>query len=195
MTCQALRRASGAGYGLVVSMRHVALLRGINVGGRNLVSMSDLRAVFTGAGFDDVSTYIASGNVLFNAAPSDHLESDIETMLAERLDLAVVVAVRTAAQLQQVLQGAPAGFGTQPDAYYSDVVFCKAPLESGRVMEVIRPREGVDMAWSGDGVVYFQRLGERRSQSRLSTLASTPEYQLMTIRTWSTTTRLAELAS
>ena len=173
----------------------MALLRGINVGGRNLVSMSDLRAVFTDAGFDDVSTYIASGNVLFAAAPSDHLESDIETMLTERLDLGVVVVVRTTDQLQHVLEGAPEGFGTQPDSYYSDVVFCKAPLTSSRVMELVRPREGVDMAWPGDGVVYFQRLGERRSQSRLSTLASTPEYQLMTVRTWSTTTRLAELVS
>lgn len=173
----------------------MALLRGINVGGRNLVSMGDLRTVFADAGFDDVSTYIQSGNVLFTATPSDSLESEVEAMLAERLDLGVVVVVRTADDLQEVLAQAPDGFGSQPDTYYSDVVFLKAPLTSSRVMEVIRPREGVDMAWPGDGVLYFQRLGARRSQSRLSTLASTPEYQQMTIRTWSTTTRLAELAS
>ena len=195
MTRGTVLQLADADYGRVVSTRHVALLRGINVGGRNLVSMSDLRTAFIGAGFDDVSTYIQSGNVLFSAAPASDLESDIETMLTERLGLGVVVVVRTADQLQHVLDGSPEGFGAQPDTYYSDVVFLKAPLASSRVMEVIRPREGVDTAWAGEGVVYFQRLGARRSQSRLSTLASTPEYQLMTIRTWSTTTRLAELVS
>ncbi len=173
----------------------MALLRGINVGGRNLVSMADLRSAFSAAGFDGVSTYIQSGNVIFSATPSSDLAAAIEAMLAERLDLGVVVVVRTADELRDVLTRAPEGFGTRPDTYYSDVVFLRAPLTSSRVMDLVRPREGVDMAWAGDGVVYFQRLGARRSQSRLSTLASTPEYQQMTIRSWSTTTRLSELAS
>lgn len=173
----------------------MALLRGINVGGRNLVSMSDLRAAFVDEGFGDVSTYIQSGNVIFSATPSESLESHVEAVLAERLDLGVVVVVRTADELQRVLAEAPEGFGTQPDTYYSDVVFLKAPLASSQVMQAIRPRDGVDVAWPGDGVVYFRRLGARRSQSRLSTIASTPEYQQMTIRSWSTTTRLAELLS
>jgi uncharacterized protein (DUF1697 family) len=55
-------------------------------------------------------------------------------------------------------------------------------------VDVLRPREGVDQVWSGEGVVYFSRLSARRTESRLSRVASTSEYSLMTIRNWNTTT-------
>ena len=54
-------------------------------------------------------------------------------------------------------------------------------------------REGVDQAWAGEGVVYFARLSAERARSKMSKLVSKPEYKLMTIRNWSTTTRLLEL--
>ena len=92
-----------------------------------------------------------------------------------------------------IVSSAPPGFGARPDTYYSDVLFLKQPLSSADVMGVVQMREGVDTAWPGDGVVYFQRLGSRRAQSRLSRLTATPEYKSMTIRNWSTTTRLVDL--
>jgi uncharacterized protein (DUF1697 family) len=54
----------------------------------------------------------------------------------------------------------------------------------------VRLRDGVDEAWSGDGVLYFQRLSARRTQSRMGAIVGTPEYRLMTIRSWATTTTL-----
>ena len=60
-------------------------------------------------------------------------------------------------------------------------------------MTVVSLREGVDQAWPGAGVVYFQRLSARRTQSRMSGIAGTPEYKLMTIRSWTTTTKLLGL--
>ena len=60
-------------------------------------------------------------------------------------------------------------------------------------MGIVELRDGVDRAWPGSGVVYFERLSERRTQSRMSRIVSTPEYQLMTIRSWSTTTKLLDL--
>ena len=77
--------------------------------------------------------------------------------------------------------------------YLSDVVFLKAPSTSAQAMRVVSLREGVDRAWAGKGVLYFDRLAERSSQSRLSRLVSTPQYQRMTIRNWSTTTRLLDM--
>ena len=171
------------------------LLRGINVGGRNKVAMADLRAVVADAGFGDVSTYIQSGNVLMTTAPRAGLEADIEALLAERLGMHLVVVVRTADQIQAVVRDAPAGFGSRPDTCHSDVVFLKSPLASEDAMRLVSLRDGVDSAWPGDGVLYFQRVRARRSQSRLSVLVSRPEYQQMTIRNWATTTRLAELAA
>jgi uncharacterized protein (DUF1697 family) len=60
-------------------------------------------------------------------------------------------------------------------------------------MRVVQLREGVDQAWPGTGVIYFARLSERRAQSRMSRIVGTPEYQKMTIRSWTTTTKLLSL--
>ena len=171
--------------------RYVALLRGINVGGKNLISMADLRAELESAGYGAVQTYIQSGNVLFETdTPRAELEGAIEALLAERLGCPVLVVVRSHRQLANVVASAPDGFGADRDTHLSDVVFLKAPLTSAQAMRVVSLREGVDRAWAGTGVLYFDRVAERSSQSRLSRLVGTPQYQRMTIRNWSTTTKL-----
>ena len=143
-----------------MATRCVALLRGINVGGRNPVAMADLRAAFETEGYDAVSTYIQSGNVLFESAgPSRTLEHEVEAMLERRLGLALVVVVRSLRQLRAIVDKAPDGFGDDPDSYHSDVVFLRGGLSSRQAMRVVELREGVDQAWAGTGVVYFA--GER----------------------------------
>ena len=57
-------------------------------------------------------------------------------------------------------------------------------------MGVVVLREGVDQAWPGAGVLYFSRLSSLRTKSRMGSIVGTPEYQLMTIRSWTTTTKL-----
>jgi uncharacterized protein (DUF1697 family) len=174
--------------------RYVALLRGINVGGKNLISMADLRAELENAGYAAVQTYIQSGNVLFETnAPRAELEESIEALLADRLGCPVLVVVRSHRQLGNTVASAPNAFGDDRDAYLSDVVFLKAPLTAAQAMRAVSLREGVDRAWPGTGVLYFERLAERSSQSRLSRLAGKPQYQRMTIRNWSTTTRLLSM--
>jgi uncharacterized protein (DUF1697 family) len=174
--------------------RYVALLRGINVGGRNPVAMADLRAAFADAGFDSVSTYIQSGNVLFRTtASAASLESNIEKMLEGRFGIPLVVVVRSHAHIRTVVHSAPDAFGAKPKTYHSDVIFLKEPLTSKKAMKVIELREGVDQVWPGPGVIYFERLSARRSQSRMSRIVGTSEYQQMTIRSWATTTKLLDL--
>lgn len=169
----------------------LALLRGINVGGRNRVAMADLRAAFQASGYESVATYIQSGNVMFRAdAPAASLESDIETVLEARLGVPAVVVVRSHRELRAVVNSAPEGFGATPETYYSDVMFLKAPLTSDEAMRAVELREGVDKAWPGVGVVYFQRLSGRRTQSRLNKIMGKPEYRQMTIRNWVTTSTL-----
>lgn len=174
--------------------RFVALLRGINVGGRNKVAMADLRAAFEAGGHTSVSTYIQSGNVVFSSDRlATALEADLESMLERRFGVPLVVVVRSHRQLRDVVRKAPAGFGAHPDRYHSDVVFLRAPLTSSQAMRVVELREGVDRAWPGTGVLYFERLSERRTESRMSRLVGTTEYQRMTIRNWNTTTKLLVL--
>jgi len=178
----------------MATRRYVALLRGINVGGKNPVAMADLRAAFQAEGYESVSTYIQSGNVLFESdASRDSLEGDLEAMLERRFGLSTVVVVRSHTQLRNVVDKAPDGLGEDPDTYHSDVLFLKAPLSGGQVMRVVEPRDGVDRAWPGTGVLYFSRLSERRSQSRMNRIVGTPEYERITVRSWRTTTKLLGL--
>lgn len=175
--------------------RGVALLRGINVGGKNRLPMADLRAALAPV-LGNVETYIASGNVLFDLPSTselDSIERTVEELIETTFGLVVPVVVRTHAQLRATVEKAPAGFGASPDTFHSDAVFLKAPLTAAQVMPIVELRDGVDQSWPGDGVLYFARLSAERARSRMSRLISRPEYKLMTIRNWTTTTRLLEL--
>lgn len=174
--------------------RYVALLRGINVGGKNKIPMADLRDLFEKAGHTEVASYIQSGQVVFTSGtPAAALEADLERAITERFDLQVPVVVVTHAKLRTVVRKAPAGFGQSPDTFHSDVIFLKKPLTPAKAMDVVRLREGVDQVWSANGVLYFARLSEQRTRSLLSRIVGTPQYQLMTIRSWSTTVKLLSM--
>lgn len=178
-----------------MGQRFVALLRGINVGGNNPVPMPALRETVAALGARDVATYIQSGNVLFDggdAGASTWVER-LEAALAERFGYQARVAVRSHAQLRAIVDGAPPGFGQQPDMYRSDVVFLLGPSGATEVVSQLRTREGVDSMAAGDGVVYFERLTARATQSYLSKVASLPVYKEMTIRNWRTTTTLLRM--
>ena len=174
---------------------YLALLRGINVGGKNIIKMADLRSCFEAECFRDVVTYIQSGNVIFRS-PSTGLRTltkRIEEMLSAAFDYEASVVMRSRKQMRAVVSDAPAGFGERPETYRYDVVFLKAPLTATGAMESIPTRPGVDEAWAGSGALYFSRRIDQASRSYLSRLASMPLYQRVTVRNWNTTTRLLEL--
>ena len=176
-----------------MAFQYLALLRGINVGGKNLVKMADLRAAFESMGFADVATYIASGNVLFRAPRQrrEELAARIESELTGRFGIELKVVLLTEAHLKAVVEGAPRGFGG--DSHLCDVVFVRKPLTVKKAFGAVEIREGVDRAWPGRGVLYFSRLAAKATSSRLNKVASRPEYKNMTIRSWSTTTKLLTL--
>jgi uncharacterized protein (DUF1697 family) len=171
---------------------YVALLRGINVGGKNLIRMPALKAAFEAGGFEDVATYIQSGNVLFRSASagSSLLARRIEEMLSAAFDYRASVVVRSHAQIRAVVEGAPNGFGADPATFRYDVIFLKEPLTAKAALKTVSTREDVDEVAAGRGVLYWSRLISRVTQSHISRFASIPIYQSMTIRNWNTTTAL-----
>ena len=170
--------------------RYLVLLRGINVGGRNKVPMAALRELLESHGHTQVSTYIASGNVILS---SDRTAAAIKRDLEEALPKAfkldsdlIAVLVLTLAQLRAVVRKRPKGFGDHPEKYHSDAVFLMG-IDARTAMKVFDPRPGVDEVWPGTGVIYSQRLSAQRTKSRLSKIVGTPAYKSMTIRSWATT--------
>jgi uncharacterized protein (DUF1697 family) len=175
---------------------YIILLRGINVGGKNKVPMAGLIKCLEELGFSNVSTYLASGNVILESDKHpDEITAQIEEALPKsfKLDIELIkVLVLTRHQLQAVIDNKPEGFGEQPEKYHSDAIFLIG-IDSAQVMSVFDPREGVDQVWPGQGVVYSQRLSSQRTKSRLSKIMATPAYKSMTIRSWSTTTKLLKI--
>jgi uncharacterized protein (DUF1697 family) len=175
--------------------RYLVLLRGINVGGRNKVPMAPLRAMLEELGYSDVSTYIASGNVLLRSSePAATIKERIEAALPRAFTLdseLVAVLVLSHDQLRAVVERKPEGFGEQPDTYHSDAIFLMG-IDAATALTAFDPRPDVDRVWPGDGVVYSQRLSAERTKSRLGKIVASPLYRSMTIRSW--TTSLALLA-
>jgi uncharacterized protein (DUF1697 family) len=175
---------------------YVVLMRGINVGGKNKVTMAALKTCLEGLGFSDVSTYIASGNVILKSDQrAAEIKAQIEKALPEHFKLddeIVKVLVLTDKQLKAVVDHKPEGFGEQPDKYHSDAIFLMG-MDAAETMSVFSPREGVDQVWPGEGVIYSQRLSAQRTKSRLNKIMATPAYKSMTIRSWSTTTKLLDI--
>ncbi|HEX6328752.1 MAG TPA: DUF1697 domain-containing protein [Jiangellaceae bacterium] len=104
---------------------HVALLRGINVAGRNKVAMADLRVVVSSLGHTDVATYIQSGNVVFTAADSPSLAADLERAIRDSLGVSPSVVVLTRDELAQTVRDNP--YPDEPNPRAVHAVFLTAP--------------------------------------------------------------------
>ena len=115
---------------------YVALLRGINIGPRNRISMPDLRAALEQAGLEDVRTYLQSGNVvLTSGAKPESVARKCEQVIAERFGLEIPVVVRTRAELAAVVKRNPLGkVTTDPKRY--QVTFLSAKLSPKVVREL-----------------------------------------------------------
>lgn len=90
-------------------MRYVALLRGINVGGKNMIKMETLRATFESLGFENVKSYINSGNIAFDTAKTDDgkLASKIHDAIQREFGFDISVMVRTIAEVKEIVAWDP----------------------------------------------------------------------------------------
>ena len=136
---------------------HIALLRGINVGGHKRVAMADLREVVASLGHADVATYIQSGNVLFSADQADtaRLAAELEKAVAERLGVQAGVVVLTRAELAQVASDNP--YTSEPNPGFVHVLFFPADPETGMADRLAQAQEQAAAKGSRDTVTLVGR--------------------------------------
>ena len=178
---------------------YLVLLRGINVGGKNKIPMTDLRTCLEDIGFKNVITYIQSGNIILQSEDKeDTVQAKIEKILPAKfvLDSSIIKAlVITPAQLTTITDKAPSDFGKEPNAYRHDVLFAMG-VDPREIIEQFKPREGVDEVWLGESAVYVRRPAintPNATRSRLGQIAQVPVYKSITIRNWNTVTKLLAL--
>ncbi len=179
--------------------RQVALLRGINVGGKNIVAMSALRELFTSLGCTAVSTYIQSGNVVFTPPrPRPLTEATLESAIGDRFGVVTRVALRVPADLDRVLAGNPFP-GADPAYLHVGFMAAEPPAGGARLLATggpgeARPVPGPGEEWAvRDREVYlYLPAGMARTK-----LPAQLDRRLgpMTFRNWRTLTKLGELVA
>jgi uncharacterized protein (DUF1697 family) len=175
-------------------MKYVALLRGINVGGNNRIKMEQLRACFEAGGFQQVMTYIQSGNVIFESEDEnrERLTREIEESLSQTFNYTARIVLRSYMEIQKVVKEAPDDWNTRTDLR-CNVAFIKEPVTAEEAWQEIPPKEGIDVVTLGHGVLYLSTKLSGLTKSALGKLVSKKIYQDMTIRNYTTTQKLLTL--
>jgi uncharacterized protein (DUF1697 family) len=176
-------------------MRQVAMLRGINLGPNRRVPMADLRQLLADAGFENVKTYVQSGNIVLSAAAKPaQLESDLAAVIEERFGFAVPVVVRSRHQLQEVVDRDPiAGAADQPKLYQVTFLAAKPSAAAAtRLRELARDPERV--AFAGREIYTFHPDGVAGSKLSLAVVSKVLG-AAATSRNWTTVNRLLEMAA
>lgn len=173
----------------------VALLRGVNLGARNKVAMPRLRELFDELGYDDVTTYLQSGNVLFRSPASrGALKRAIESEIRDRLGLEIAVVLRTKSQLRATVAGNTFA-ERQSDPTKLHVTFLATTPAAGLARELEEKRfEPDELRVAGDAVYLHCPGGYGRSKLS-NTYFEKALGVVGTTRNWRTVTALAELAS
>jgi uncharacterized protein (DUF1697 family) len=175
-------------------VRRVALLRGINVGGKSLIRMEDLRACVEEAGHRDVSTYIASGNVLFDASErsAPKLEDQLERAIHARFGLQLRVVVRTARELGKLVTEIPPHW-IGNDSLRVNVAFLARGVDVAQLVRDLPPRDAVDeVAVVGKDFAWATRR-DALTRSALRKVTAHAAYRELTIRNINTTMKLRDL--
>ena len=174
--------------------RRIVLLRGINIGPRNRIAMPALREALAEAGFEDVQTYLQSGNVVLSsrAAPATAARK-CEAVITDRFGLEIAVVVRTRDELAEVVRRNPLGdVATDPKRYQVSFLSAKPGAEVVRKLEALATG-GERLVASGRELYAWHPKGVARSKL-WAALAGRGLGVTATARNWTTVTKLLELA-
>ncbi len=172
-------------------MKYLALLRGINVGGNSIIKMADLKAAVEKIGFNNVKTYIQSGNVFFESENTDkeELTEILQKYFLINFNLDIPTIVLSDFQLEKVLEGIPDEWNRTNDLRCY-IAFIKIPTTPDDVLKEIELKEGIDFVKSGPGVLYMSTKLSGLTKSRFSRLAGKPVYRYITMRNITTVRKL-----
>src|ERR1043165_960070 len=172
----------------------VALLRAVNVGGNNMISMSSLKQSFESLGFRHVSTYINSGNIIFNAKETDtrKLEQKIERMLVKDYELGSKVVVRSVSEMEQLVQSLPREWGGDSSWRYN-VIFLRHSIDSADILAELPANSEAEQVVYSPGTLLWSAKVDQISRSKMAKLSTRKLYQDITVRNLNTTKKLYEL--
>ena len=174
----------------------VALLRGVNVGGNNMIKMSSLKKSFENLGFAQVSTYINSGNVIFKTRESDvrKLESKIEKMLLKEYQLDSRVVIRTLPEMAKLVKSLPASWGEESD-WRHNVMFLRHSIDSEKILADLPVKSDIEQLDYRPGALLWSVKASDATRTNMARFGSHKLYREVTVRNLNTTRKLHDLMS
>lgn len=173
--------------------KYIAFLRGINVGGKNIIKMDSLKKEFEEMGFSSVKTYIQSGNVLFESDIDNQnkIEERIENTLAKKFKYKAKVLVRSKKEIKNTISSFPKIF--ENPEWKHNVIFLSSIIDSKDILKKFNIKEDIEQLFYSKGVLFWSARLDKITRSTMLKLSSREEYQEMTVRNVNTTKKIFEL--
>ena len=178
-------------------MKYIVLLRGINISGKNKISMSELKNELL-KNYQNVLTYLNSGNIILDSDKDrEYIMHDIYNMIKKRFNLNIPVFVITSSELEDILKNSPEWWGTSNKETYDNLIFIIPPTKYEEVYNTIgEPKENIDQIMEYNNSIFwtFDLKNYRKSTWWIKT-ASTSIKDKITIRTANTMKKILELCT
>lgn len=170
--------------------RYIAFLRGVNISGRNKVTMAELKKGVERLGYEEVKTYLNSGNVIFSSDENDvgSITKRIVTMIKSQFDLDIPVFVIVKEELEDILRNAPDWWGNDDKEIYDNLFFIMPPATFADVFnEIGEPKEELEKIQDYKEAIFWSF--SRRNYQKTNWWSKTASASIsnkLTIRTAST---------
>ncbi|NLD18799.1 MAG: DUF1697 domain-containing protein [Clostridiales bacterium] len=177
--------------------RYIALLRGINISGKNKIAMSELKKGCVDIGLAEVTTYLNSGNVIFSSAIDDKdiLSNEIKLMIKDSFALNIPVFIVMQEELEELLNNAPDWWGDDNKEIYDNLIFMMPPLSYKEFYDEIgNTRDGYEKAHNYKNVIFwsFSRKDYQKTNWWSKTASSNISNKI-TIRTANTVRKITSI--
>jgi uncharacterized protein (DUF1697 family) len=175
-------------------MKYVALLRGINVGGNNRVEMKKLKLTFEGLGFENVKSFINSGNVIFSSDEINEqkLTQKIEAAIKEDFGIEVKVLLRNLEQIKKLVQDIPETWVNNSEMK-CDAMFLWPEIDKKEVLKELPFNPELEDVKYVPGAVLWKIDREKASKSKMFKIVGTKVFKQMTVRNPNTVRKIYEL--
>lgn len=178
-------------------MKYIAFLRGINISGKNKISMPELKKLLEENNYQNVSTYLNSGNIIFecNINNKQTIMNNIHTLIKTKFILDIPVYITTDKELEDILNNSPKWWGSNNKEIYDNLIFIIPPTKYEEIYNTIgSPKEGLEQIEEYNNCIFWSfDLNNYRKSNWWVKTASTDIKDKITIRTANTMRKILEI--